>query len=65
MTEFRPDEVVGYIYEQMYEHLAARIESGDLAANTQSPPEQRLATECGVSLGRRVTPPASCAIAAK
>jgi GntR family transcriptional regulator len=51
MNDFEPNEATGYVYEQMYEHLAARIESGNLAANTPLPSERRLAQEYGVSLG--------------
>ncbi|WP_376766027.1 GntR family transcriptional regulator [Amycolatopsis pithecellobii] len=41
----------------MAEHLAARIEAGELALNTPLPSERRLAHEYGVSLGtaRRAT----------
>jgi DNA-binding GntR family transcriptional regulator len=35
----------------MYDHLAARIVSGDLAPNTPLPSERRLAQEYSVSLG--------------
>ncbi|TNC20089.1 winged helix-turn-helix domain-containing protein [Amycolatopsis alkalitolerans] len=35
----------------MYRHLAARVESGELASNTPLPSERRLATDYGVSLG--------------
>lgn len=35
----------------MAEHLAARIESGELAPNTALPSERRLAQEYKVSLG--------------
>lgn len=51
MIEFRPNEAEGYLYQQMYEHLAGRIESGELAPNTPLPSERRLAVEYGVSLG--------------
>jgi GntR family transcriptional regulator len=51
MIDFRPNEATGYVYEQMYEHLAERIESGDLAPNTPLPSERRLAQEYSVSLG--------------
>ena len=51
MTDFQPDEVFGYLYEQMANHLAARIESGELAARTPLPSERRLAQEYRVSLG--------------
>lgn len=51
MTKFTLDDRPGYKYEQLAEHLARRIESGELAPNTALPPEQQLAREYGVSLG--------------
>ncbi|TVT20713.1 winged helix-turn-helix domain-containing protein [Amycolatopsis acidiphila] len=51
MIDFEPNEAVGYVYEQMYRHLAARIESGELKPGTPLPSERRLASEYGVSLG--------------
>jgi GntR family transcriptional regulator len=41
----------GYVYEQMADHLAGRIMSGELPPNTPLPAERRLAYEYGVSLG--------------
>lgn len=51
MNDFHPDEATGYLYEQMCEHLAQRIESGELAPTTPLPSERHLAEEYGVSLG--------------
>lgn len=51
MTDFDPDEIVGYVYEQMAGHLTKRIAAGDLQSNTPLPSERRLASEHGVSLG--------------
>ncbi|WP_374202720.1 GntR family transcriptional regulator [Amycolatopsis sp. GM8] len=51
MTDFRPNDAAGYVYDQMADHLAARIESGELAPNTPLPNERRLAEEYAVSLG--------------
>jgi GntR family transcriptional regulator len=46
-----------YIYETMANHLAARIESGELRPNRPLPAERQLANAYGVSLGtaRRAT----------
>lgn len=57
ISEFEPGETPGYIYERMADHLAARIEEGDLPHNGPLPAERRLADEYGVSLGtaRRAT----------
>lgn len=57
ISEFEPGETPGYIYERMADHLAARIEEGDLPPNRPLPAERRLADEYGVSLGtaRRAT----------
>ena len=43
--------VPGYVFEMMADHLAARIEAGDLPAGMPLPSERRLAEEYGVSLG--------------
>lgn len=51
MTDFEPNPAIGYLYEQMAQHLAARIESGELAPNRPLPSERRLAVEYGVALG--------------
>jgi DNA-binding GntR family transcriptional regulator len=45
------DDLPGYIYEKMAEHLARRITSGELAPHTPLPSERGLAYEYGVSLG--------------
>ncbi len=46
-----------YVYETMADHLAARIDSGELQPNERLPAERRLANDYGVSLGtaRRAT----------
>lgn len=48
---------MAYLYEQMADHLAGRIASGELAVNDLLPAEAKLAREYGVSLGtaRRAT----------
>ena len=51
LPKFEPDSTPGYIYEMMANHLAARIETGDLTPNKPLPSERRLAEEYGVSLG--------------
>ncbi|WP_236793302.1 winged helix-turn-helix domain-containing protein [Amycolatopsis sp. GM8] len=48
---FDPDATPGYRYLHMANHLAGRIESGELAPNTPLPSERRLAEDYGVSLG--------------
>lgn len=50
-AEFDPGDVPGYLYAQLAEHLAGRIEAGEFAPNRPLPSERRLAEECGVSLG--------------
>ena len=45
---FEPDEL-RLIYQQVAEHVAARIEAGDLKAGQRLPPERDLATEYGVA----------------
>lgn len=45
------DELPGYIYEKMAEHLANRISSGELTPHTLLPAEKKLAFEYGVALG--------------
>lgn len=37
------------MYEQVAEHIAARIEAGELAPGTRMPPERDLAAEYGVA----------------
>jgi DNA-binding GntR family transcriptional regulator len=51
MVTYPLDDLPGYVYDKMAEHLAKRIESGDLPPNTPLPSERRLAAEYGVSLG--------------
>ncbi|NIH82951.1 winged helix-turn-helix domain-containing protein [Amycolatopsis viridis] len=51
VPDFDPSGQPGYLYEMMAEHLAARIEAGELLPNTPLPAERRLAAEYGVSLG--------------
>lgn len=41
----------GYVYVQMAEHLAGRIEAGEFRPNRPLPSERRLAEAYGVSLG--------------
>jgi GntR family transcriptional regulator len=45
------DTSPGYVYETMADHIAERIISGELTANTPLPSERALACEYGVSLG--------------
>ena len=45
---FEPDEL-RLMYEQVAEHVAARIEAGDLKAGQRLPPERDLAAEYGVA----------------
>lgn len=51
MNDFTPNDAAGYLYEQMADHLTARIESGELTPNTSLSSEHQLASEYGVSLG--------------
>jgi GntR family transcriptional regulator len=46
-----------YLYVAMADHIAARIDAGELTPNTRLPAERDLADEYGVSLGtaRRAT----------
>ena len=37
------------MYEQVAEHIAARIEAGELTPGTKLPPERELASEYGVA----------------
>lgn len=57
ISNFNPGATPGYIYERMAEHIAARINAGELAPHKPLPAERRLADEYGVSLGtaRRAT----------
>ncbi|MGW4593698.1 GntR family transcriptional regulator [Amycolatopsis thermoflava] len=41
----------GYMYKAMADHVAARIESGELAPYSALPSEREFAKEYGVSLG--------------
>jgi GntR family transcriptional regulator len=47
----------GYVYIKMADHIADRIEAGELIPGTRLPAERDLAAEYGVSLGttRRAT----------
>jgi DNA-binding GntR family transcriptional regulator len=47
----QPGGQPGYIYEWVAEHLAARIECGELPVHTAIPNERQLAREYNVSLG--------------
>ncbi|WP_435159522.1 GntR family transcriptional regulator [Amycolatopsis sacchari] len=49
MTEER--RTPQYLYRTVFEQFKARIESGELPANTPFPAERRLAAELGVALG--------------
>jgi GntR family transcriptional regulator len=58
LVRYRLDQSsMTYLYEQMADHLTARIASGDLPVNTALPAEVLLARQYGVSLGtaRRAT----------
>lgn len=55
---FDPAQVgIDYLYVAMADHIAARIDAGELPPNTRLPAERDLADEYGVSLGtaRRAT----------
>lgn len=41
----------GYVYEEMADHIAGRIEHGDLVADEALPSERDLAAQYAVSLG--------------
>lgn len=47
---------VGYVYVAVADHIAARIEAGELPAGARLPGERDLAEEYGIALGtaRRV-----------
>ncbi|GLY63814.1 GntR family transcriptional regulator [Amycolatopsis taiwanensis] len=57
ISNFDPGDTPGYIYERMADHIATRINAGELAPHKPLPAERRLAEEYGVSLGtaRRAT----------
>ncbi len=58
IPDFDPAKVgPDYLYVAMADHVAARIDAGDLPPNTRLPAERDLADEYGVSLGtaRRAT----------
>ncbi len=58
LPDFDPATVgPSYVYVAMADHIAARIEAGELPPNTRLPAERDLADEYGVSLGtaRRAT----------
>lgn len=46
-----PEYEPGYVYLQIADRIAARIESGELARHERLPAEQDMANEFGVSLG--------------
>lgn len=48
---FDPHATPGYAYQQLADHLAARIAAGELRPNTPLPAERQLAEEYGVSVG--------------
>jgi GntR family transcriptional regulator len=41
----------GYVYARLADHIAGRIESGELPAGSRLPGERELAEEYGVALG--------------
>lgn len=49
--EAKPEFEPGYVYLQVADLIAARIESGELRRHDRLPGEQDLADEYGVSLG--------------
>lgn len=52
LVHYRLDRsALTYLYDQIVDHLAERIASGDLAANAMLPAEIQLARQYGVSLG--------------
>lgn len=51
VPKFDPGDTPGYLYEMMADHIAARIDAGELPPNKPLPSERRLADEYGVSLG--------------
>jgi len=58
IPDFDPAKIgPGYLYVAMADHLAARIEAGELPPNTRLPAERDLAADYGVALGtaRRAT----------
>jgi len=58
IPDFDPAKVgPDYLYVAMADHIAARIDAGELPPNTRLPAERDLADEYGVSLGtaRRAT----------
>jgi GntR family transcriptional regulator len=46
-----PENLLGYVYDWVADHIAARIISGELPAFSALPSERRLASEYNVSLG--------------
>ncbi|WP_166352404.1 winged helix-turn-helix domain-containing protein [Phytoactinopolyspora limicola] len=54
---FKPDDVPGYLYRQVADHIEARIRAGELPHRCRLPGERDLAVEYGVSVGtiRRAT----------
>ncbi|KAA9159420.1 winged helix-turn-helix transcriptional regulator [Amycolatopsis acidicola] len=51
MINFQSDDTVGYVYQQVADHVAARIEAGELRPGRPLPAEHRMKEEYGVSLG--------------
>lgn len=52
VPEFDPDAGgPGYVYVRVADHVAARIDAGDLAPGARLPGERELAEEYGVALG--------------
>jgi GntR family transcriptional regulator len=50
IVRWEPTEGPAYLYVQMADHIAARIESGDLPRGARLPGEQALTEEYGVAL---------------
>ncbi|WP_043623644.1 winged helix-turn-helix domain-containing protein [Nonomuraea candida] len=49
---FDPDAAgPGYVYVQVADHIAARVEAGELTPGTRLPGERDLAQEYGVAIG--------------
>jgi GntR family transcriptional regulator len=52
VPEFNPDAVgAAYLYAAMADHIAARIEAGELLAGARLPGERDLAAEYQVAIG--------------
>lgn len=50
VPKFQPDHI-GYLFQQVADHLTARIQAGDLVSGKPLPAERQLADEYEVSLG--------------